>query len=192
MFRDKSLIPAETIRLAALGLLAEKPHRYADLANEIHHFTLCVAGPMLDLMGTSLELLRYEGLIAAVDGEGMKDNALLQVTPAGMSAMQTLLHAPLRAPLSDINRLNLLLKLRFLHHLPAAECTTQIAEVAASLESELARLGDLRRHHAGGPSLFLDWLDHDIAELSVRLARLRASGSGAARNEALNKGADLP
>lgn len=174
MFRDKSLIPAETIRLAALGLLAEKTCRYADLASEIRHFTLCVTGPTLDLMGTSLELLRYEGLVAAVDGEGMTDNALLQPTPAGMSALQTLLQAPLRAPLGDINRLILLLKLRFLQHLPAADRDAQIAQIAASLESELARLEDLRRRHADGPSLFLDWLDHDIAALAGRLARLRA------------------
>lgn len=190
MFRDKSLIPAETIRLAALGLLAEKPCHYADLAREVHHFTLCVTGPTLDLMGISLELLRYEGLIAAVDGEGMTDNALLQPTPAGMSALQALLQAPLRAPLGDINRLNLLLKLRFLQHLPAAQRDAQIAQIAASLESELARLEDLRRHHADGPSLFLDWLDHDIAELAIRLARLRAPTSTAAGNAALSKGAD--
>jgi hypothetical protein len=175
MFRDKALIPAEAVRLAALGLLAERAYRYGDLATEVRHFTLCVVGPSLDLMGTSLEVLRYEGLVAAFDGQGMTDNASLRVTPAGLAALQDLLQAPLRAPLGDINRLNLLLKLRFLHHLPTAQRVAQIALIAASLESELARLDDLRRRHTGGPRLFLDWLDHDIAALTTRLTQLGVS-----------------
>jgi Putative AphA-like transcriptional regulator len=61
MFRDNSLIPAEAIRLAALGMLAESQRRYSDLAGEIRHLTSRIVGPSLDLMGTSLELQRYEG-----------------------------------------------------------------------------------------------------------------------------------
>ena len=66
MFRDNSLIPTEAIRLAALGLLSEGARRYGELAAEIRHFTSRVAGPSLDLMGNSLELLIYEGLVEAV------------------------------------------------------------------------------------------------------------------------------
>ena len=44
------------------------------------HFTSRIVGPSLDLMGTSLELLRYDGLIEALDGTGMEDNAVLTVT----------------------------------------------------------------------------------------------------------------
>ncbi len=175
MFRDKSLIPSEVIRLAALGLVAEEPRHYGVLAMEIRHFTNCVAGPSLELMGTSLELLRYEGLVAAVDGGGAAENALLKITSAGATALQHLLQAPLRAPLSDLNRLILLLKLRFLHHLPADKLDAQLVEIAASLDQECRRLEDLRSAHAAAPSLFLDWLDHDIAALKARLAGLRAS-----------------
>ena len=39
MFRDKSLMPKEAIRLAALGLLGHGPMRYGELANEVRHFT---------------------------------------------------------------------------------------------------------------------------------------------------------
>src|SRR5216684_2943531 len=138
MFRDNSLIPAEAIRLAALGILAEAPRRYGDLAAEIRHFTSHVVGPSLDLMGTSLELLR----------------------------------AQLRAPLPDFNRLALLLKLRFLHHLPGGEQHTQLALMAESLESERARLEELRRRHQA-PMLFVDWRDHDIALMADRIAWLR-------------------
>src|SRR5260221_1969197 len=145
MFRDHSLIPAEAIRLAALGILAEAPRRYGDLAAEIRHFTSHVVGPSLELMGTSLELLRYEGLIEAVDGGGTADNAVVRLHEAGAAALQGLLRAQLRAPVPDFNRLALLLKLRFLHHLPAAEQRTQLALMAESLESQRAPLDELRR-----------------------------------------------
>ncbi len=171
MFKDNSLIPAEAVRLAALGLLAEAPRRYGDLAGEIRHFTSRVVGPSLDLMGTSLELLRYEGLIEAVDGQGMSGNAVLRLTPQGAEALPGLLKAQLRAPSSDMNRLVLLLKLRFLHHLPEAERQGQLALMAESLESERIRLDELRHHSA--PGLFRDWLEHDIALTDDRIAWLR-------------------
>ena len=93
MFRDNSLIPTEAVRLAALGFLAEAPRRYGDLAAEIRHFTGRVVGPSLDLMGTSLELMRFEGLIEAVDGVDvlfseikLKDDALAGVRLAQQAA----------------------------------------------------------------------------------------------------------
>ena len=67
MYKDNSLIPSEAVRLAALGLLAKRPRVYADLARDIRHFTARIVGPSLDLLGPSLELLKIEGLIEAVD-----------------------------------------------------------------------------------------------------------------------------
>ena len=58
MYRDKTLIPTEALRLLALGLLADAPKRYRDLAAEIRHFTSHVTGPSLDL------LVAYEELTA--------------------------------------------------------------------------------------------------------------------------------
>jgi DNA-binding PadR family transcriptional regulator len=172
MFRDNSLIPAEALRVAALGLLAEGPRRYGDLAGELRHFTSRIVGPSLDLMGTSLELLRYEGLVDAIDGEGMTDNALLQLSERGRAALLSLLQAQLRAPFTDLNRLALLIKLRFLHHLPEAQQQSQLALIAESLESERARLEELGRNQAG-PDLFRDWIGNDIALIENRIAWLR-------------------
>jgi DNA-binding PadR family transcriptional regulator len=174
MFKDNSLIPAEAIRLAALGLLAEAPRHYGDLAAEIRHFTSRIVGPSLDLMGTSLELLRYEGLIEAVDGEGMSDNAMLRLTKSGGAALAGLLKAQLRSPAGDMNRLALLMKLRFLHHLPEAERQGQLALMADSLTSERARLDELRQKAA--PGLFRDWLERDLAMVDDRIAWLRSRG----------------
>ncbi len=178
MFRDNSLIPTEAVRLAALGFLAEAPRRYGDLAAAIRHFTSCVAGPSLDLMGTSLELLRYEGLASTDNDAATADNALLRITPAGVAALHALLQARLRAPLGDYNRLVLLLKLRFLQHLPQPERRAQMVFIAESLRDEVLRLEELRRHHQQAPGPFLNWLEDDIAALRARLASIGEIESG--------------
>ncbi|MGH6968104.1 MAG: hypothetical protein ACREEL_00495 [Stellaceae bacterium] len=172
MFRDQPLIPAEAIKLAALGFLADKPRRYGELAGQIRQFTGRIAAPSLDLMGSSLEALIVEGLAAASEGKGMADNARLSLTPAGRAVLAGLLQARLKTPLGDFTRLALLLKLRFLHHLSPAEREIQIAHVAEIVESEIERLDDLRKADAGAPQPYLDWLDADIAQLQGKLARL--------------------
>jgi DNA-binding PadR family transcriptional regulator len=174
MFRDSSLAPAEAIRLAALGMLAEMPRGYADLANEIRHFTSRIAGPSLDLMGTSLELLRYEGLVAVGGNEDGGTEPKLSLTPAGNEALLGLLRAALRAPTSDLARLALLLKLRFLHHLPLPEQAEQIGLVITACASERAQLAELHEHNGANAGLFLEWLSQDIARLDAGISWLRA------------------
>jgi DNA-binding PadR family transcriptional regulator len=181
MFRDNSLIPTEAIRLAALGFLAEGKRRYGDLVAEIRHFTTAIAGPSLELMGTSLELLRYEGLVGAALDAGPAENAVLEITPAGRAALAALLKAQLRAPLGDYNRLAVLLKLRFLGLLPHDERQAQRALIAESLESELVRLNELRRAQSAAPGAFRDWIDQDIAALETRLAAMKTQVPAAAQ-----------
>jgi DNA-binding PadR family transcriptional regulator len=172
MFRDKLLMPTEAVRMAALGILAEAPRHYGDLAVELRYFTSRIVGPSLDLMGTSLELLRYEGLIEARQGTGTADTALLQITAAGQAALVNLLSAELGTPINDMTRFALLLKLRFLHHLPAENRREQLTMIADSCTGELARLEELRQRDNRGPSPYLDWLDQDIAQLRTRVAWL--------------------
>lgn len=172
MFRDQSLVPAEAIRLAALGLLAEAPRRYADLASEVRFLTTRIAGPSPELMATSLELLRYEGLVAPKDHAGADPE--LTLTSNGRAAFEALLRANLRAPTNDLGKLGVALKLRFLNQLPAAEQSRQIALVISACESELARLTELRTRHGEKADLFSDWLDHDIAQIEARIAWLKS------------------
>src|SRR5579885_3218332 len=110
MYRAKSLLPTQAIRLTVLGMLGMHEHRYGELAAETRHFTGAIVGPSLDLLGTSIELLRFEGLIEPVAGEGMADNAVMRLTEAGRDALHELLGAPLRSPLNDMGRLILALK----------------------------------------------------------------------------------
>lgn len=171
MFADNTLTPKEAVRLCALGLIAGEPMRYSVLAGAVRHFLSRVAGPSLDLMGLSVELLRYEGLVQAVDGQGMEDDALIAVTEAGRRELKTLLTARLR-PGSDLSKLIIALKFRFLHLLEPAEQRAQAEMLMDACESELARLLDLRQHHADDGGHLLAWLDHDIESLEARLAWL--------------------
>ncbi|WP_207478135.1 hypothetical protein [Arenibaculum pallidiluteum] len=171
MYRDNSLMPKEAVRLAVLGQIAQQPMRYADLAAAVRHFTARLVGPSLDLMAPSLELLRYEGLVEALDGSGMEDNALLGVTEAGRREFETLMKAAVRAPSTDdLNKLVITLKLRFLHLLEPADRCDQIEQLAELHEAELARLEDLRARHADEPGHLGAWLDHDIGQTRARLA----------------------
>lgn len=171
MFADNTLTPKEAVRLCALGTIAGEPMHYSALAGSVRHWLSRMAGPQLDLMGTSIELLRYEGLVEATDGKGMEDDALLALTGAGRRELQVLLTARIRAG-TDLSKLIVALKMRFLHLLDGAEQRTQIDLLMDSVESELARLADLRGHSAaedGAASALVAWLDHEIDALERRL-----------------------
>jgi DNA-binding PadR family transcriptional regulator len=171
MFADQTLTPKEAVRFCALGLAAEAPRHYAALAGGVRHFCGRIAGPSLDLMGTSIELLRYEGLVQAVEGNGMEDDALFTVTDAGRKMLHTLLTARLR-PASDLSKLVVALKMRFLHLLQGDDRQGQIDMLIDVTETELARLEDLAATGADEGALFARWLDHEIEQSRQHLAWL--------------------
>lgn len=174
MFTDNTLTPKEAVRLCALGTIAPAPMRYSTLAGSTRHFVSRMAGPQLDLMGTSIELLRYEGLVDAVDGEGMEDDALLAITGAGQRELHTLLTARLR-PGTDLSKLIVALKMRFLHLLEPADQRDQADLLIEVVEGELARLADLRGFSVGEEgqdSHLVAWLDHELDALESRLGWL--------------------
>lgn len=182
MYPDHSLMPKEAIRLAALGMLAEKPLAYAQLAAAIRDFTSHVMGPNLDLMGTSIQLIAAEGLIAPVGsgawrGEAIGPDTRLAITDDGRRELESLLLATVRSPFNDINKLVVALKMRFLSLLTPGQRRDQLALIGAAIEGEIARLAALRarRHEeAAGADALTDWLDHDIDQLTASLAWFRA------------------
>ena len=170
MYRDNTLIPSEAVRLLALGLLAEGDTRYDALASEVRYFTSHVVGPSLDLVAPPLELLKIEGLIEAVGGGRAADEkVLLRITPSGRAELTRLLTANLRAPVNDINKLILALKMRFLHLLDLTDQRLQLEVLIEMSERELARLAELRDRHVDEPGFLAPWLDRDIAEITTRL-----------------------
>jgi hypothetical protein len=80
------------------------------------------------------------------------------------------LAANVRAPVSDINKLIIALKLRFLHLLGPAEQRLQGETLMELSERELARLTELRARHAGDRGHLVAWLDQEIAQVEARLA----------------------
>ena len=172
MFRDKTLIPTEAIRVLALGLIADRPRRYSELAQELRRFIGLVLGPSLDMLAPSLELLRFEGL-ATAEGDGAEAN--LAITDKGHAELMNLLHANVRAPVNDTNRLVIALKFRFLHLLPAEEQKAQLALLADLYETERGRLEELRAAEGGAP--LAAWLDHEIALMDERIGWLKSRGA---------------
>jgi DNA-binding PadR family transcriptional regulator len=178
MYRDKTLIPTEAIRLCALGILAAGPERYSALAAAVRHFASRVMGPSLDILGTSIELLRLEGLVEPAEGGQIEvgpagsgdaaEDALLRITERGRAELRTLLKSRIRSPVDDLNKLVVALKMRFFHLLDPAERREQSALLIEATEGEINRLRDLRRQH--GEGLLGAWLDHDIAQLEARRA----------------------
>lgn len=169
MYRDNTLIPTEAIRLAALGRLAQSPCRLGDLSREVRAFVARITGPSLDLLGSSLELLRLEGLVEPVEAE----DGPFALTEAGRAALTALLTASVRSPVDAVGKLILALKLRFLYLLPATEQSLQIAAMIEASETERARLADLATRHAGDPGHLLAFLAHDLAQIDARIAWLR-------------------
>ena len=170
MFSDNSLLPKETIRLAALGILSEGPLAYADLANAVRQFVGRIAGPSLELTGPSIEMLRYEALVEPVNDD--KDPPLA-LTAEGRTELLTLLQATVRPPMTDMSKLVIALKMRFLPLLSADERRDQVDLRIDACELELARLSDLSDPTSDDP-YFQDWLTHDIGLVDSRLAWLHA------------------
>ena len=186
MYRDNTLIPSEAVRLLALGILAGKPMTYARLAREVRHFTGRIMGPSLDLVGAPLEVLKVEGLVEnrggavdrPVDDDPEGDNQELVVTPEGLAELRRLLSANVRPQISDLNKLIVALKMRFLHLMEPADQRIQAELLHDIFERELARLVDLREHGELEAGYLHDWLDLEIAQSRARLdwtAKLRDS-----------------
>ncbi|MGO1118521.1 hypothetical protein ACTL6U_07450 [Rhodovibrionaceae bacterium A322] len=169
MYRDNSLMPSEAVRLLALGLLGNGALHYAVLASEVRHFTGRMVGPSLELVAQPLELLRLEGLIEPVDAGVPADEAEMQITDSGREELTKLLSANLRPQVNDLSKLIVALKVRFLHLLDGKAQRLQLEMLVDVFEQELARLTDLRGHHADEPGALVDWLEFEIGQTNRRL-----------------------
>ncbi len=165
MFRDRSLVPGQAVRLLALGLLAEAPRSYADLAAEVRHVTGLLVGPSLDLLAPPLELLRIEGLAE-------EEEDLLSLTEAGRDELRRLLEAPLRQAANDLRRLVVALKVRFLRLLDEEQRCMQMEALIEDAERESARLDALIESSSRNDE-FEAWLALEQAQSRDRLDWLR-------------------
>ncbi len=177
MYRDNTLVPTEAVRLLALGCLTESQLTYAQLAQEVKQFTGHIIGPSLDLVGTPLEVLKVERLIGPVDAGAPEDDALLEVTDTGLAEIRRLLKSNSRAPMNDVSKLIIALKMRFLHLLPKEDQLIQIDILQELSERQIEHFSELRAAHNKDRGHLTAWLDHDIDQARGRLnwlADLRA------------------
>ena len=178
MYSDSTLTPREAIRLCALGILAGRPKTasspmtYDELAQAVRHFISRITGPSLDLMGESIELLRFEGLAETEDNSD-NSNPILFITQSGLDALEMLLLANIRPGGSDFNELVFALKFHFFHHLSKIQQVNQIDLIMEICETELARFEDLIDHHNSDPGHITGWLEHNITRVKSRLEWLK-------------------
>lgn len=163
MYRDKTLIPTEAIRLLALGMLAERPRAYGDLAVAVREFASLLVGPSLDMLGPPLELLKHEGFVDGADD--------LTITESGGTELEKLLTSNVRTPLDHVGKVVVAAKFRFLHLLPQADRQAQLAQLRNAYETEQARLEELKAGQQGA-GLFPQWIAHELALIDARLAWL--------------------
>jgi len=167
MYADNSLTPKEAARLCALGTLADGVLPYDELASSVRYFMDRVQGPTLDVMGSSIELLKYEGLVAAQSSE--MELETLEITDEGRVELKTLLTAHMRAGATDLNKLIIALKFRFMHLLDLPDQQIQAGILIDTTETELARFIDLRESYLSESGHIVPWIDHEIELLQSRI-----------------------
>ena len=106
-FADQSLIPQEAVHLCALGLLSEGERRFGDLAMDVRRFVSRMLGPTLDILGTSIESLRYQGLIEpvgprAAPGQSLTGDTTVRITEQGRELFLELMTSRIRTPMTDL------------------------------------------------------------------------------------------
>jgi DNA-binding PadR family transcriptional regulator len=174
MYPDNTLLPSEAIRLLALGFLVEGPCSYADLAAQVRHLSGRIVGPSLELVGAPLELLKVEGLaeLGHKSDTSAEDQtqAPLAITEAGRNEFRRLMNSNMRAPVNELAKLIIAVKVRFLHLLPRDEQALQADLLLENCERELARLSDLRDSHQDAAGYMYSWLEREIAQVEDRLA----------------------
>ena len=169
MYRDNSLIPKEAIRMAALGALVDRDRRYGDVASEVRQFASRIVGPSLDLLGTSIELLKLEGLIETVAAGADATEEMLRLTDTGTVALRDYLRTSIRPGVSDLNKLVIALKLRFIDVLDAEDRRDQLDGLRRMYEGERTRLLDLATHEEWSGGLLPEWLRFERDMISRRI-----------------------
>ena len=148
--------------MAALGALIERARSYDDIANEVRSFISRIVGPSLELMGTSIELLKLEGLIETVNDNDKGDSSLLQLSPTGLQELKEYLRSNLKSGGSELNKLVIALKLRFIDILDDDERQDQLLAIRDMYHNEKRRLEDLKNQTTWLTGFLLESIELDL------------------------------
>ncbi len=155
--------------MAALGALIERERSYDDIANEVRSFISRIVGPSLELMGTSIELLKLEGLIETVNDNDKGDSSLLQLSPAGLQELKEYLRSNLKSGGSELNKLVIALKLRFIDILDDDERRDQLLAIRDMYHNEKRRLQDLKNQTTWLTGFLLESIELDLFIVNKRI-----------------------
>ena len=167
MIQDGSLVPRDAIRMAALGALLQGDRPYSEIAREVRQFTARIVGPSLELLGSSIELLRLEGLLEATSSQEA-DEPVLRLTETGLDALRDYLRADINPDASAHHRLLIALKLRFIGVLDTNEQLAQLHALERINEADAVRLDDLLERDEWHDGLLRDWLVSERAAAEQR------------------------
>lgn len=176
--RDNTLLPTQVIRLCALGTLrAQGDLAYGVLANEVRTVTAHLTGTAPTVTASSIQLLRYEGLIDAVDLDDPVQPAnadtVLRITDSGRRAFEELMAGGLSTPMNELNRLAVQLRLTFLHLLEETQRDAVRMALIALYEREIDRISALYEDLGQRPGPLGAWLKLDLEHAMDRLNWLK-------------------
>jgi len=149
--------------------LIERARSYDDIANEVRSFISRIVGPSLELMGTSIELLKLEGLIETVNDNDEDDASLLQLSPSGLQELKEYLRSNLKSGGSELNKLVIALKLRFIDILDDDEKRDQLLAIRDMYYNEKRRLEDLKNQTTWLTGFLLESLELDLFVVNKRI-----------------------
>ena len=121
-----------------------------------------IVGPSLELMGTSIELLKLEGLIETVNDNDADDESLLQLSPSGLQELKDYLRSNLKSGGSELNKLVIALKLRFIDILDDDERQDQLLAIRDMYHNEKRRLEDLKNQTTWLTGFLLESIELDL------------------------------
>ena len=155
--------------MAALGALIERERSYDDIANEVRSFISRIVGPSLELMGTSIELLKLEGLIETVNDNDKGDSSLLQLSPTGLQELKEYLRSNLKSGGSEVNKLLIAFKLRFIDILDDNERRDQLLAIRDMYHNEKRRLEDLKNQTTWLTGFLLESIELELFVVNKRI-----------------------
>ena len=120
-------------------------------------------------MGTSIELLKLEGLIETVNDNDEDDASLLQLSPSGLQELKEYLRSNLKSGGSELNKLVIALKLRFIDILDDDEKRDQLLAIRDMYHNEKRRLEDLKNQTTWLTGFLLESLELDLFVVNKKI-----------------------
>ena len=108
------------------------------------------------------ELLKLEGLIETVNDNDKGDASLLQLSPAGLQELKEYLRSNLKSGGSELNKLVIALKLRFIDILDDDEKRDQLLAIRDMYHNEKRRLEDLKNQTTWLTGFLLESIELDL------------------------------